>query len=553
MKVSIYIRVSTEDQAREGYSLEVQKEYLEAFAKRESYEVFKIYSDEGISAYSTRRPALQQLLADAKAKKFSLVLVHKIDRFSRNLKDLLMLVDELCSYGVGFKSATEPFDTTTSAGKLMFQQLGSFAEFERNRISERVFPGMVKGVQQGNWQGARFSPFGYTYNKQKKLLEIEKREANIVKLIYTMYLAGKSTHNISEYLNKKKYQTRTGKQFYNKFIGDILKNRIYTGKIVWNKKHYDKNQKTKKHYKYIKNDPSKIIIAQGKHAPIIDEQDFEEVQKLLAEKKRTWRPRVKNKEYLLTSLLICAKCNHKYNGVSTISNHRTNKKKRWYRCSGPYASHIRCTNRSIKAEDIEPEVTKIVAQLVQNDRLKQSQWMTGTLLKTANFPNFGENAKIDSSKLKNKLEENQRKQSKLTDAYLDNLLGEDVFRGKIEELRKGEDELKKLLAGYELRKIGNERSEGYINRVKDFLDGYDENKTKVDFATKKAMCGLLFKNIKIAPPVGGALPQKRIAFSLFPPFNFLFSETEKKLQCQKNQRLTKIRLKKSTFVLSDVR
>ncbi|MDP8217998.1 MAG: hypothetical protein P9M03_04670, partial [Candidatus Theseobacter exili] len=61
------------------------------------------------------------------------------------------------------------------------------------------------------------------------------------------------------------------------------------------------------------------------------------------------------------------------------------------------------------------------------------------------------------------------------------------------------------------------------------------------------------KNIKIAPPVGGALPQKRIAFSLFPPFNFLFSETEKKLQCQKNQRLTKIRLKKSTFVLSDVR
>ena len=81
------------------------------------------------------------------------MLVYKIDRFSRNLKDLLMLVDELLSYGAGFKSATEPFDTTTSAGKLMFQQLGSFAEFESNRIAERVFPGMVKGVQKGNWQG----------------------------------------------------------------------------------------------------------------------------------------------------------------------------------------------------------------------------------------------------------------------------------------------------------------------------------------------------------------------------------------------------------------
>ena len=246
MKTSIYIRVSTEDQAKEGYSLEVQREYLESFAKREGYDVFKVYCDDGISAYSTRREALQQLLKDAKDKKFELVLVYKIDRFSRNLKDLLMLVDELSSYGVGFKSATEPFDTTTSAGKLMFQQLGSFAEFERNRIAERVFPGMVKGVLNGNWQGARFSPFGYTYNKQKKLLEINEREANIVKLIYTMYLAGKSTHEITAYLNKKEYKTRTGKQFYTKFIGDILKNRIYTGKIVWNKKHYDKNQKTKK-------------------------------------------------------------------------------------------------------------------------------------------------------------------------------------------------------------------------------------------------------------------------------------------------------------------
>jgi len=553
MKVSIYIRVSTEDQAKEGYSLEVQREYLEAFAKREGYEVFKVYCDDGISAYSTRREALQQLLKDAKDKRFELVLVYKIDRFSRNLKDLLMLVDELSSYGVGFKSATEPFDTTTSAGKLMFQQLGSFAEFERNRIAERVFPGMVKGVQQGNWQGARFSPFGYTYNKQKKLLEIEEREANIVKLIYTMYLAGKSTHEITAYLNKKKYQTRTGKQFYTKFIGDILKNRIYTGKIVWNKKHYDKNQKTRKHYKYIKNDSSKIIIAQGKHTPIIDEQDFEEVQRRLAEKKRTWRPRVKNKEYLLTGLLTCAKCNHRYNGVSSISNHRTNKKKRWYRCSGPYISHIRCTNRAVKAEDIEPEITKIVAQLIQNKRLQECRWMSVILPKSQEKPVFGENGKINLSKLKNNLQENQRKQSKLTDAYLDNLLGEDVFRGKIEELRKEEDELKKLLAGYELMEMEWERSEGYINRVKDFLEGYDERLTKVGFEQKRQMAGLLLKNIKIAPPIGGAAAAKRISFSLFEPFNSLFSETERKSQCQQNQKLIKIRPKKSTSVPSAVR
>jgi len=550
MKTAIYIRVSTEDQAKEGYSLEVQREYLEDFAEREGYEVFKVYCDEGISAYSTRRAALQELLADAKAKKFSLVLVHKIDRFSRKLKDLLMLVDELSSYGVAFKSATEPFDSTTSAGKLMFQQLGSFAEFERNRIAERVFPGMVKGVQQGNWQGARFVPFGYTYDKAKKLLEIEEREANIVKLIYTMYISGKSTRDIAAYLDKKEYKTRTGKQFYNKFICDILKNRIYTGKIVWNKKHYDKNQKTKKHYKYIKNDPSKIIVAQGKHKLIIDEDDFVEVQKLLANKTRTWRPRVKNKEYLLTGLLTCSKCNHKYNGVSSISNHRTNKKKRWYRCSGPYASYIKCTNRSVKAEDIEPEVTRIVAQLVQNERLKQSRWTTGTLQNGANFPIFAKNAKTDLPEVKDKLKINQEKQLKLTDAYLENLLGGDVYRGKMDALRRDEDEIKKLLAGIELRGIERERSKGYVNRVKDFLDGYDDSKEKIDFATKKELAELLFKNIKIAPAVGGALLGKRISVSLFGPFNFLFSEAKKNQKCQKNQRIFKIRRKKSTSVHS---
>jgi site-specific DNA recombinase len=546
MKIAIYTRVSTEDQAKEGYSLEVQREYLESFAKRENYEVFKVYCDDGISAYSTRREALQQLLKDAKDKKFDLVLVYKIDRFSRNLKDLLNLVDELSACGVAFKSATEPFDTSTSAGKLMFQQLGSFAEFERNRISERVFPGMVKGVKQGNWQGARFSPFGYTYNKAKKLLEIEKREADIVKLIYTMYLAGKSTQDIAVYLNKKKYQTRTGKQFYNKFICDILKNRIYTGKIVWNKKHYDKNQKTKKHYKYIKNDSSKIIIAQGKHAPIIDEQDFEEVQKRLAEKKKRWRPRVKNKEYLLSGLLTCVKCNHKYNGISSISNHRTNKKKRWYRCSGPYASHIRCTNRSIKAEDIEPEVTKIVAQLIQNERLKQSRWLTGTLLKSVNFPNFGKSTKVDAVSLQNKLDDNHKKQLKLTDVYLENLLGEDVYRDKMDSLRGEEDQLKKTLAKYELLEMERERSQGYKNRVKDFLEGYDDNQKKVTFSDKKELAGLLFKNIKIAPAIGGARPEKRISFSLFAPFNLLLSETKEKQKCQQNQRISKIRAREST-------
>ena len=93
---------------------------------------------------------------------------------------------------------------------------------------------------------------------------------------------------------------------------------------------------------------------------------------------------------------------------------------------------------------------------------------------------------------------------------------------------------------YELINIERERSTGFINRIKDFLDSHDDNKTTIDFSTKKQLCWLLFKNIKICPAVGGARAQKRISFYFFEPFNFLFLETEKKLQCQTNQRLTKI-------------
>ena len=134
MKVAIYTRVSTEDQVKEGTSLEVQRDFLVSYAKREGWEIYyseagKIYEDDGYSGYTRERPALKKLFADAKKKRFEMVLVHKIDRFSRNLRDLLNLVDELEYLNISLKSATEPYDTSSSAGKMMFQQLGSFAEF----------------------------------------------------------------------------------------------------------------------------------------------------------------------------------------------------------------------------------------------------------------------------------------------------------------------------------------------------------------------------------------------------------------------------------------
>ena len=541
MKTAIYIRVSTEDQAKEGYSLEVQREHLESFASREGYQVFKIYNDDGYSGYNTERPALKELVEDAKNKCFDLVLVYKLDRFSRNLKDLLNLVDNLSSFGINFKSATEPFDTTTSAGKLMFQQLGSFAEFERNRLKERIVPGMIKSVKEGNWLGARYAPFGYNYNKENKLLEINKEQAKLVKIIFLMCIEGKSVNSITKYLTRKGYRNRNGNIFSASLIRNILKNRVYEGKIVWNRHRYDKAKKTPKGHRYITNPDDKVIIAEGKHKPIISSEDFQLAQEQL--KIRRIDIRKKPSAYPLSGILFCSKCNHKYLGHSAISNHRTQEKKRWYRCSGYQRSFISCKNKSVKAEDIEPKVAQILEILLKNDKLNTKRYvnMTDSDIQSFCMP------ESDILNIKSHLKRNLQKQSRLTDSYLDNLLNEDIFRQKQEGLRSEEEELKKHLALNEIKTIERERSKEYLDRAKQLFHDNNVNADNLDAFTKNQLLKLVFKNIKIAD-------RNIFSFDFFAPFNFFYFEEHSKRSLPENysrKRRLKTLKNQSTLRLSD--
>ena len=208
---------------------------------------------------------------------------------------------------------------------------------------------MVKGVEKGNWQGARYSPYGYHYNKEKKLLEAILEEVNVVKLIYTMYLSGQSTPQIAGYLYKKAYKTRSGGKFHAKLVLDILKNQVYLGKLVWNKRHYDINKKTLKGYKYVRNDPSKIIVAKGRHDAIISQDDFDAVQRKLEQNRKGVVNRKGSKEYPLTGILFCAVCGHKFQGslnIASRQNRKTKKKRRYYRCCGRAVHYVECDNPS---------------------------------------------------------------------------------------------------------------------------------------------------------------------------------------------------------------
>ncbi|VVB82226.1 Uncharacterised protein [uncultured archaeon] len=241
---AIYIRVSTQDQAQHGFSLDAQQESLENYAKALGYEIYKIYKDEGKSAKNLNRPEMINLLKDAEAKKFQAIFIYKLDRFSRSLKDLILTIDKLKEWGVDFISLQDKIETASASGKLMFQIIGAFAEFERNIIGDRTTFGMERKAKEGGF--ITRAPKGYQLvNKQ---LIVHENESKQIKAIFEEFL----NSNISlTQLAKKNNLTTAG-------IIKLLSNTTYLGKV-----------------KFANHE------SEGQHEPILDKHLFEQVQNKL--------------------------------------------------------------------------------------------------------------------------------------------------------------------------------------------------------------------------------------------------------------------------------
>ncbi|MBU2615498.1 MAG: recombinase family protein, partial [Nanoarchaeota archaeon] len=137
-QVAIYVRVSTEEQAKEGLSVDAQIDKCNSFCQARDWNVYKVYRDAGFSAGSLNRPALELMMRDAQEKRFDIILVYKIDRFSRKLRDLIMVLEDLKEKKINFTSVTEQIDTTSAMGEAFFQIIGVFAQLERGMVKERV-------------------------------------------------------------------------------------------------------------------------------------------------------------------------------------------------------------------------------------------------------------------------------------------------------------------------------------------------------------------------------------------------------------------------------
>lgn len=524
MRVAIYTRVSTEDQAREGYSLEVQSEYLLNFAKREKWQLCSpegsatVYEDDGYSGYSTDRPAMSQLLQDARSGKFDLILVYKLDRFSRRLRDILNILDELDSLGIQFKSATEPYETTSSSGKLMLQQLGSFAEFERNRIIERVFPGMVRGVKNGRWQGARYAPFGYFYDKTEKRLKIVEREVAIVRDIFRKYLSGLSCQKIAGELYERKIKTRSGGLFNSSLVRKMLRNKIYIGKLVWNAHHYDKKQKTLKGARYVKNDPSQIVESDGLHKPIVPEDMFYQVQNILEHNRKGNHVRHRKRDYPLSGVVKCAVCQSPYNGVSNVKNHRTGEKRAYYRCSGRARHNIKCGNGDVRAEILEAQVFDVLDILFSAEKVSKER------LRNLVADQYRERATDEAcrelDKVQKELQGCQMKQEKLTDAYLEGNITRELFERKSQQLRNQEGEIRIRIERMELQLLEKEQSKEYLKRAEEVVKSSRSVQEDLHPVLRRELLKLIFKKLFVRD-------QKIAVVEFYEPFQSMYESAKK--------------------------
>lgn len=324
---ALYLRVSTEAQADEGYSLAAQAEKLEAYCRMKGIDRFTQYVDGGFSGSNLSRPAVTQLIDCIRRGEVERVVVYKLDRLSRSQKDTLYLIEDVFApHGVDFVSINENIDTGTPYGRAMIGILSAFAQLERENIFLRTRMGMVERVRQGYWPGGGKIPFGYDYDAAKGIL-VPNRDADTVREIYARYLAGESAGSIARALGLR----------YEHLVRQILDRESNTGVILYKGERYP-----------------------GRHEPLIDRETWLRAQRRLH---RPNRPRAADGGKLLTGLLVCGHCGAKMRyqkwgraGDRLVCYSRDKSK--------PHLVHDEnCPNRGIMAQEVERIVTADLARL----------------------------------------------------------------------------------------------------------------------------------------------------------------------------------------------
>jgi len=346
LRARCYLRVSTDEQAKEGFSLAAQEEKCKQFIEFHDWTYDGVYKDDGYSGKDLKRPAMQRLLNDAKQKEFDILVVYRLDRLTRSVVDLHYLLDLFDKHKIKFKSATEPYETTSAIGRLFVSIVGSIAQWERENLAERVRMGMERRAAEGKWNGSAI-PYGYRLEGDR--LVIEPEEAELVRRIFSMYKQyGMDT--IANKLNDEGLKTRKGKHWDPNVIKYMLSNPIYIGRMVW-------GRKTR----------SEAITIDGAAPAIISEEEFQEAQRIM--KKRLSMPargKSDTSDYIFAGILSCGYCGRKLHGANRRGTY-------YYCCSNRYKNWKNCPMPRVNERAVIQEVFRVIDFVADNDEIEPEQ------------------------------------------------------------------------------------------------------------------------------------------------------------------------------------
>ncbi|CAN5133202.1 recombinase family protein [soil metagenome] len=365
-RAALYLRVSSDEQ-RERQSIKTQREFFEQYCKLYNLEVVEVYEDDGVSGTIPlyERPEGRRLLEDAQAKKFETLLVYRLDRLGRSL---LVIVDGhdrlLEGAGVALKSATEPIDTSNPSGRLIFQMLASFAEYERETIGERTRAGLHRAFRDGKHTGR--IPYGYKLSPDESSLEVVEAEASIVRKIIAGVAEGSTLYREAKRLNEQAvpspgWRFRSGERKHGgswspTTVAAIIRQPAYSGTHE------------------VKINGGESLIS--REVPATVERSLQErARATLAENKR-YPNRKNDRKYLLRGLLICEVCGYTYTGrTSTARISGGTKKYSYYGCASNRAERGTEANASrvpphraphVSAPWVENLVWQDIKQFLEN-------------------------------------------------------------------------------------------------------------------------------------------------------------------------------------------
>ena len=463
MTVGIYIRVSTEEQVKEGFSISAQREKLKAFCLVQDWEDFKFYVDEGISAKDTNRPQLQSMIDHIKLGMIDTVLVYRLDRLTQSVLDLYRLLDIFEEHNCKFKSATEVYDTTTAMGKMFITIVAALAQWERENLGERVRMGEIEKARQGKYSAK--APFGFDKNEDD-ILVINEDEKSVILDMIEKIKEGYSIRQTADFLDNSGISPIRGYKWHIRTILDILHNPAIYGAISW----LDE-------------------IIENTHTGILTKDEHNHLLQLLDER-RNKKKRKSNSFFVYQMKLICPVCG---NHLTSERSVYTRKKDDVVTEFNSYRCQPCALNKRKPVSASEKKIDKAFVEHMKN-------------LSIIEVPEVENDSDVDKTKLIRQIEGINKQREKFQKAWSKELMTDEEFTERMNETKEG---LKELTA--RLNEIQPVEQNYDQEKVKELVNNFNLNWLNLEPKEKHRFLNLFIKEIQFIKD-GSNVDVTRVSF-----------------------------------------